>query len=166
MSETITIEAPNLSGDPDLTLYLRSQVDNSLLNTGGDALTETSGSQGSFTATLAETRATSVTYRMIVEDTAGVVWYDWLDPGETRNREALNRVHPVNDIADAVLTRNVSNVEASVDEHTLATMILGALEWSISGSVLTIKRTDGTTVHYTKAISSASSGDQVITGLA
>lgn len=69
-------------------------------------------------------------------------------------------------ISDAVLTRNVSNVEASVDEHTLATMILGALEWSISGSVLTIKRTDGTTVHYTKAISSASSGGQVITGLA
>lgn len=75
-------------------------------------------------------------------------------------------VHPVTDIADSILTRNVSNVEASVDEHTLATMILGALEWSISGSVLTIKRTDGTTVHYTKAISSASSGDQVITGLA
>lgn len=89
MSETITIEAPGLSGDTGLTLYLRSQVDNSLLNTGGDALAETSGSQGLFTTTLDESRASGVTYRMIVEDTAGVVWYDWLDPGETRNREAL-----------------------------------------------------------------------------
>jgi hypothetical protein len=68
-------------------------------------------------------------------------------------------------IADSILTRNVSNVEASADEHTLATAILSLLEWEISGGDLIIKRTDGTTVHYTKTLSSATGTGDVITGL-
>jgi hypothetical protein len=68
-------------------------------------------------------------------------------------------------IADEVLKRNVSNVEATAGEHTLATMILGMLEWEISGNDLIIKRTDGTTVHYTKTLSSATGTGDVITGL-
>lgn len=68
-------------------------------------------------------------------------------------------------IADAVLSRNVSNVEATADEHTLATAILSLLEWSISGGDLIIKRTDGTTTHYTKTLSSATGTGDVITGL-
>lgn len=68
-------------------------------------------------------------------------------------------------IADSVLTRNVSNVEATADEHTLATAILSLLEWSISGGDLIIKRTDGTTTHYTKTLSSATGTGDVITGL-
>lgn len=73
---------------------------------------------------------------------------------------------PPNVMADALLKRNMSNVQATADEHTLASVILGQLEWSISGSTLTIYRTDGTTVHYTKTLSSGASGGNVITGLA
>lgn len=55
-------------------------------------------------------------------------------------------------IADAVLTRNVSNVEATATEHTLATAILLMLESQAAGVTLTIRRTDGTTTHFTKTL--------------
>lgn len=58
----------------------------------------------------------------------------------------------VNEIADAILKRSASNVEATAGEHTLCTVILATLENSISGSTLTIKRTDGTTTHVTKTL--------------
>jgi hypothetical protein len=71
----------------------------------------------------------------------------------------------INSVADGILKRNVSNVEATAAEHTLATAILSLLEWSISGGDLIIKRTDGTTTHYTKTLSSATGTGDVITGL-
>lgn len=71
----------------------------------------------------------------------------------------------VNKISDGILTRNVSNVESTAGEHTLATVVLSTLEWEISGSDLVIKRTDGSTVHYTKTLSSATGTGDVITGL-
>ena len=55
MSETITLHALDLSGETTLKLFLRKD-DGTLLNTGGDALTEISSS-GVFTATLGESRA-------------------------------------------------------------------------------------------------------------
>ena len=54
MSEQILLNALDLSGQT-LTLFLR-KADGSLLNTGGDAMTE-AGATGVFTATLAESRA-------------------------------------------------------------------------------------------------------------
>ena len=54
MSETITFHALDLAGETGLKLYLR-QNDGTLLNTGGDALSDL-GSAGVFTATLAESR--------------------------------------------------------------------------------------------------------------
>jgi len=78
---------------------------------------------------------------------------------------AVGSVTSVTPIADAILSRSVSNVEAIAGEHTLCTMILGALEWSISGSTLTIKRTDGTTTHYTKTLASAAFASTIIVGL-
>lgn len=54
MSETITLHALDLSGETTLKLFLRKD-DGTLLNTGGDALTEISSS-GVFAATLAESR--------------------------------------------------------------------------------------------------------------
>jgi hypothetical protein len=53
MPETITLQALDLSGET-LTMFLRKS-DGTLLNTGGDAMTE-SGTTGVFTATLAESR--------------------------------------------------------------------------------------------------------------
>lgn len=57
-----------------------------------------------------------------------------------------------NDIADAVLSRNVSNVEGSCPEHCLASVVLATFEFSISGTTMTIKRTDGSTTHATKTL--------------
>jgi hypothetical protein len=54
MPETITLQSLDLSGET-LTMFLRKS-DGSLLNTGGDAMTE-AGSTGVFTATLAESRS-------------------------------------------------------------------------------------------------------------
>lgn len=70
------------------------------------------------------------------------------------------------DTADSVLTRNASNVEASAGEHTLCTVILAMLENSISGTTLTIKRTNGSTTHYTKTLTTTPAGSaDVITGI-
>lgn len=66
-----------------------------------------------------------------------------------------------NEIADALLLRNVSNVEATAGEHTLCTLILSGLEWSVSGTTWTIKRTDGSTTHYTKTMTTDAAADHV-----
>jgi hypothetical protein len=68
------------------------------------------------------------------------------------------------EIADAVLSRNVSNVEGTAGEHTLCTVVLGMLENTISGTTLTIKRTDGTTTHATKTLTT-DAGAEPITGV-
>jgi hypothetical protein len=69
-----------------------------------------------------------------------------------------------NAIADAILLRDVSNVEASAGEHTLCTVVLAMLEHSISGTTLTIKRTNGSTTHATKTITTDAAADP-ITGI-
>jgi len=56
-------------------------------------------------------------------------------------------------IADTVLGRDIDNVESTAPEHSLCTTILAMLESSVSGSVWTIKRTNGTT-HATKTVTS------------
>ena len=66
-----------------------------------------------------------------------------------------------NAIADAVLSRSVSNVEGSAAEHSVCTLVLGATEMSISGTTLTIKRTDGTTTHYTKNLTTNSAAEPI-----
>lgn len=70
----------------------------------------------------------------------------------------------VNEIADGILTRNVSNVEGTAGEHTLCTVVLATLEHSISGTTLTIKRTDGSTTHATKTLTTDAAADP-ITGI-
>jgi len=61
------------------------------------------------------------------------------------------------EIADTVLARNVSNVETTAGEHTLCTLVLANLENSISGTTLTIKRTNGSTTHVTKTLTTNAS---------
>ena len=71
------------------------------------------------------------------------------------------------EIADAVLSRNVSNVEGTMGEHTLGTIVLAMLENAISGTTLTIYRTNGSTTHATKTLTkTAASTADVITGVA
>jgi hypothetical protein len=63
-------------------------------------------------------------------------------------------------IADAVLSRDASNVESIAPEHSLCGVILAATEWVTSGGTWTIYRTNGTTTFATKAITI--SGGQII----
>lgn len=65
---------------------------------------------------------------------------------------------------DAILSRNVSNVETTMPEHCLGTIILAMLEHSISGSTLTIKGTDGSTTRFTKTLTTNAAADP-ITGI-
>jgi hypothetical protein len=55
-------------------------------------------------------------------------------------------------VADAVLSRDMSEVEAAAPEHSLCTVVLAALESSTSSTQWVIKRTDGTTTHVTKTV--------------
>jgi hypothetical protein len=68
-------------------------------------------------------------------------------------------------IADSVLGRSVANSQATAAEWSLATLVLAALESSIAGSTWTIYRTDGTTVHATKTVTTDAAADPV-TGVA
>lgn len=73
------------------------------------------------------------------------------------------------EIADAVLSRNVSNVENTIatasNFHNLATVVLANLENSISGTTLTIKKTGGSTLTTKTLNVTAASTADVITGV-
>ena len=64
-------------------------------------------------------------------------------------------------IADEVLKRSVSTGEATAAEHSLATIVLAILESSRSSTTWTIKRTDGTTTHFTKTLTLDANADPV-----
>lgn len=49
------------------------------------------------------------------------------------------------EVADAVLSRDVSNVEGAAGSHSLCTVILASQESSVSGTSWTIRKTDGST---------------------
>lgn len=86
MSETIRVRFPDISGDVSgYTAFLRHPVTGALLNTGGDAITET-GSTGMWTFTLAETRAENTDYHVAIysgssETAANIVFDDILRAG-------------------------------------------------------------------------------------
>jgi hypothetical protein len=66
-------------------------------------------------------------------------------------------------IADEVLKRSVGNVEgASLDEHSLATVVLAILESQRSGANWTIYRTDGTTPQASKVLTLDASAQPVV----
>jgi len=64
-------------------------------------------------------------------------------------------------IADEVLKRSVATGEATAAEHSLATIVLAILESSRSSTTWTIKRTDGTTTHFTKTLTLDANADPV-----
>ena len=68
--------------------------------------------------------------------------------GTTVNDQTVNQTN----VADSVLSRNVSNVEATAPEHSLCTTVLAPLESAVTGLVWTINRTDGVTPHAVKTI--------------
>jgi hypothetical protein len=138
MSETITLQALDLSGET-LTMFLRKS-DGTLLNTGGDAMTE-SGSTGVFTATLGESRTGlgPLAVRICAgSETADNLLYDgFLSEGSTVIDSAMTAEldsAATAAIADAVLTESI--LDHRNVAHSLAKYI-----WQIRQANLTI---DGT----------------------
>ena len=71
-------------------------------------------------------------------------------------------VPTANAIADAALSRSVSNVEATAAEHSLTTLILGALESKLNADkTWSIYRTDGETLHATKNVTTNAAAEPV-----
>lgn len=69
-------------------------------------------------------------------------------------------------VADAVLSRDIatSNVEDTATQYTLCSVILGMLENEIVGTTLTIFKSDHSTTHVTKSLTTtAASSANVIT---
>ena len=66
------------------------------------------------------------------------------------------------DIADEVLIRGVSNVEASADVHSLSTVILGMTEWEITGGNWVIYRTNHSTIFVSKPLTTNAAADPII----
>lgn len=83
MPETISYNAPALTGETTLTAYLRSAVTGVLVNTLGDALTESPASSGRFTMTLTESRTGLGQLVADINDGSGNVAYAWLEEGST-----------------------------------------------------------------------------------
>ena len=70
-------------------------------------------------------------------------------------------IHSLASISDSILSRDVDNVEATLNEHTLGTIILCILESVRTGTTWTIRRTDGATTHVTKTLTLDSGADPV-----
>lgn len=64
-------------------------------------------------------------------------------------------------IADVILARDMSQVEAGAPEHSLCTIVLAALESAVSSTEWVIKRTDGTTTHVTKTVTTDVDADPI-----
>lgn len=69
-----------------------------------------------------------------------------------------------NTLADTLLARSASAVDASAAPYSLYSVIMAQLENSVSGSTWTIYRSDGTTTHMLRALTLASAGS-IITGI-
>lgn len=83
----VSIHMPEQSGQSNLTLLLRQTSDGALLNTGGDALSESPASSGRFVATVAETW--TETLAASVRNAGSLTVRDgWLASGETIVRDA------------------------------------------------------------------------------
>jgi len=89
-------------------------------------------------------RTTVMTFRVVAEETSA-------------GKPALDTAA----IADAVLSRNVSQVEASAAEHSLCTVVLATLESAMADSTWTIRRTNGSTVHVTRSVTTDPDADPV-----
>lgn len=83
---------------------------------------------------------------------------DWSTTGAPMTLTAGER----NSIADTTLGRSAANSESTAAEWSLASLILAAFEYSISGTTWTIKRTDGTTVHLTKTVATNAAADPIV----
>jgi len=79
---TISIHMPEQSGQTGLILFLRKTSDGTLVNAGGDSLTEDPVLSGRFTATVAETHA-EVVAASVANSGSLIVRDGWISVGGT-----------------------------------------------------------------------------------
>lgn len=84
----------------------------------------------------------------------------WVIPAAAGDAMALTSAER-NSLADVVLGRSVATCETTAAEWSLCTVILATLESSVSGTTWTIKRSDGSTTHATKAVATDSTADPI-----
>jgi len=107
------------------------------------------------------------TLDVTAEGNAGIDWGNISNETEAHYFEQTiveqvgNTTFIGNEGMDALLKRNVNNVETTMPEHCLGTIILAMLEWTISGTDLYIKGTDGTTTRFTKVLTTSPSADKI-----
>jgi len=79
---TVSIHMPENTGVTGFTLYLRKTSDGALVNTGGDAMTETPSGSGRFTATVAEAW-TETLHATVLDGSSLAVRDGWLADDST-----------------------------------------------------------------------------------
>lgn len=111
MPTTITIHAPELTGESNLSLYLRTLA-GALVNDGGDELTEDPSASGLFAASVSEDLSAVGLLHARVHDPAGVVRDGWLPQGATLVQDGYPATIEVGDVTVNV---DLSEVEAQLD---------------------------------------------------
>lgn len=130
---TVTIHMPEQSGQTGLSLYMRKTSDGTLLNTGGDALTEAPASSGRFTTDVAELW-TETLAAAVVNGSSLTVRDGWLAAGSTIVVDA----YPV-DIASLQEDIAALSVTATVSDEALLAKLV-ALEALLRSSINTLAR--------------------------
>ncbi|MCK5604993.1 hypothetical protein KAR91_24095 [Candidatus Pacearchaeota archaeon] len=72
-----------------------------------------------------------------------------------------NLVHEPSDVADAILIRNISNVEDTAPEHSLGTLVMAGLNSTVSGVSRYIYKSDQTAVMHQQTVTVEASGDPI-----
>ncbi len=75
---------------------------------------------------------------------------------------SVGSVITVSDISEDVFKRSMSDVNGSAAPHSIYTMVQGALESRVDSDVWRIFRTDGTTTHAVKSITSDSAANPIV----
>ena len=125
---TVSMFMPNLSGTAGLTLHLKKSTDYSVVNVGGDPLTE-SGSTGWFTADVAESWTVELSVTVI--DADGLIpSAGWLGVGETivcdsrgqLTARAMAKVNRVEAVASGTVTGAGTDTEIFVGPDATVTI--------------------------------------------
>ena len=142
---------PPLTG-MSLTLYLYNES-GVLINSGGDAMTESPSSTGRFTATVAESPTGISSAR--AHDSGGVVWYGWLQQNSTVLVDSDPHIAtgvPVTSLSSTAIqsiwtTTLTESYAPSGAEGTAAQLLYliqqGFTEFAISGSTISVKKLNG-----------------------
>jgi len=104
-------------------------------------------------------------YRFDIPDAAVATGADWVVITiKVAGAFTVNHFLPLQSltsIADAILQRSAANVEDVAGDHTLAAVIFGILESSISGTTWTIKKSDGSTTFLTKTVTKDAAAEPI-----